>query len=1140
MLDVSLVPFASPDGAQLKRLLRQEFDPRSIARGAAYFRGGRVLKVEIEQVETVFLINGDIQGTARRPYVAVLELQYDASGFVLLNDYCNCPLGGGCKHAVALLLAVAERLTSAPTAAVPALSSGQWDQWFQAAPATAPAVVGASADQRLGFILDLDRQVPLPTLTVQPIWLHRLHNGGWGKPEPWRPGSAHRPAQRHDLDDPEHALVAALRMQPMLNPKGNEAYRLEDARGDGLLETLLDQQWCCWQKPRTGVLGRGEPMPLHWHWQLQPDGSQRLLADGLADGVADAATGAAEGLTLLRAGGRLWYRDRARPTLGRVEHDLELAQRLLQMPALAPEHVAHVTSQWQRQPTLAALSLPLPVAPPRSIGGLPAPVLTLSVAKPDPEARGAQAGWYRQRMETAPAMFLARLQLDYAGHRVDAEWPVRPERRLVDGRLLLIERDARGEQAVAERLLALGLQPAQDHRLLAWPMADCVTAGDWLLHDPAAWLDPMALPALSAALTAAGVRVELAADYPIELLGEPDAWYGELEESSGEDWFGVELGIQIGDERVSLLPILARALEDPRFALHPTASESEDAVWLAPLDARRRVPLPLRRVRAMLAPLLEWISPHALRDGAPLRVPRLAADALTELQSPAGAGLILGGVAAAQALADRLRHAGRDLPLQAPAGLLATPRPYQLEGLRWLQFLADARLGGVLADDMGLGKTLQVLMHLLAEKQRERLPQPALVVCPTSVVGNWCDQAARFTPDLRVLVLHGSDRAARFDRIGDHDLVITTYALLPRDREALLAQRFTVVVFDEAQAIKNPRSQAAQVARVIPAQRRLAVTGTPMENHLGELWAQMDCVLPGLLGDAKHFARYYRTPIEKHGDADRQDRLNRRIAPFMLRRDKETVAPELPAKTIIEHRIELAGRQRELYETLRLAMHGRVREALAKRGLAQSSIVVLDALLKLRQACCDPRLVKLDGKARTAGTAPPSAKLDVLLPMLDELVDEGRRILLFSQFTGMLDLIEAAVQARGLGYVRLDGSTRDRATPIRRFQAGEAPLFLISLKAGGVGLNLTAADTVIHYDPWWNPAAESQATDRAHRIGQDKPVFVYKLICTGTVEEKIQGMQRRKANLAQALLGGGTRPSLQFDEADIEALFAPA
>jgi len=1118
----------------MDRLLVQEFDRGSISRGTGYYRNGHVLKVHIDEIGKTMTVTGRVRGSPADPYVTLVALAHYEGGFVLLEDSCNCPLGGGCKHAVALLLAVAERLGPLSVPALPALPPTQWTQWFDDAPSSKPrATDQAKSERRLAFILDLDRPAPLPALTARPSWLGRLKNGGWGKPEPLRIGGLASIAQSQPLDDHEHTLVAALRMQPMLYFNGAESYVLDDARGNHLLESLLDQYDCYWQKPGAGKISRGEQMPLHWQWQVQPDGSQRLRAQVPSDSV-DASM-------LLRAGG-LWYLDTVRRQLGQVEHDPGLAQRLLQMPELAPEHIEHVSQLWQQQPALSALAPPHMLAPAATLGGPPTAVLTLAPVQPDDDAITAYPAWYRRELAqtAAKATHIARLQFDYGGQRVQVEWPIRPERRLVEGQLLTIERDIVAEQHYFQRLIETGLELAQEHRRLSFPMSEWVGGGDWLLHDHKSWADPQALLGLLPALNAAGFRVEFADNFPIQVLAEPDAWYGALEASGGSDWFEVELGIQIGQERVSLLPILARALEDPRFPLTPAADESADAIWLAPLDQRRHVPLPLTRVRALLAPLLEWMSATSLHKAAPLRIPRLAVDALADLQASTGAGLILAGAKSAQTFALSLRQAGRDLPLRTPKGVLATPRPYQLEGLRWLQFLADAQLGGVLADDMGLGKTLQVLMHVLAEKQRRRLPHPALVVCPTSVVGNWCEQAARFTPKLRVLVLHGSDRAAHFDRIGDHDLVITTYALLPRDREALLAQRFTVVVFDEAQAIKNPRSQAAQIARVIPAQRRLAVTGTPVENHLGELWAQMDCVLPGLLGDATHFARHFRTPIEKHGDGDKQIRLNRRIAPFMLRRDKESVAPELPARSIIEHRIELTGRQRELYETLRLTMHKRVREALAKRGLAQSSIVILDALLKLRQACCDPRLVKLDGETQRAGPPPPSAKLEVLLSMLDELLDEGRRVLLFSQFTGMLDLIEAAVSARNIGYVRLDGSTRDRATPVRRFQNHEAPLFLISLKAGGVGLNLTAADTVIHYDPWWNPAVEAQATDRAHRIGQDKPVFVYKLICTGTVEEKIQLMQQRKADLAKALLEGGTRSALQFDESDIEALFAPA
>ena len=313
------------------------------------------------------------------------------------------------------------------------------------------------------------------------------------------------------------------------------------------------------------------------------------------------------------------------------------------------------------------------------------------------------------------------------------------------------------------------------------------------------------------------------------------------------------------------------------------------------------------------------------------------------------------------------------------------------------------------------------------------------------------------------------------------------------------------------------------------------MTGTPLENHLGELWAQMDAVEPGVLGGERQFNRLYRHPIEKHQDSERQQRLNRRIAPLMLRRRKQDVLLDLPPKTIILREVELEGRQRELYETLRLAQHERVREAIAERGLAQSGIVVLDALLKLRQVCCDPRLVKLEHARQVDG----SAKLDLLLDLLDNLVEEGRRVLVFSQFAEMLGLIDSALRQRGHVPLMLTGQTKERAPLVERFQTGEVPIFLISLKAGGVGLNLTAADTVIHYDPWWNPAVENQATDRSHRIGQDKPVFVYKLLCSGTVEEKIQAMQARKAELAAAVLDGGSSTQVKFGEDDLAELFAP-
>jgi len=335
--------------------------------------------------------------------------------------------------------------------------------------------------------------------------------------------------------------------------------------------------------------------------------------------------------------------------------------------------------------------------------------------------------------------------------------------------------------------------------------------------------------------------------------------------------------------------------------------------------------------------------------------------------------------------------------------------------------------------------------------------------------------------------------------------------------------------------VKNAASRAAGVVRRLHTRHRLCLTGTPLENHLGELWAQFDFLLPGFLGDSKRFTATWRTPIEKHGDRLRRDLLARRVRPFILRRRKEDVAQELPPKTVIVRTVELEGGQRDLYETVRSAMDARVREEIAARGFSRSQIVILDALLKLRQVCCDPRLLK----TKAAEKVKERAKLALLMDILPELIDEGRRVLLFSQFTSMLALIQVELGPAGIAHELLTGDTRDREKVIGRFQKGKAPVFLISLKAGGVGLNLTAADTVIHFDPWWNPAVENQATDRAHRIGQQRNVFVYKLVVAGSIEEKILALQEKKAELAAGVLSEDGEALAKFGEADIRALLEP-
>lgn len=1079
--------------------LRQSFDARTLERGSAYARAGRVGDILMHEAA-----GGRVQWSApvqgSEPYTAHLEVR-ERHGEVRLDAWCSCPVGSHCKHSVAVAVVLLSQAAASDDS--PGRRFGAWDRWLQELPAalgTAAERADEEAPRHAAIVLHHDG-APLPRLTAVPVWVRQGVRRGWVDPQPMRPQ-----ADGRNLTGETFRLVADLRMQPpSLQSIGGFLLAGEHA-GEWLARALAGRIPVFLERPAAGSLSAGPERALRIGWEARDDGSQKLAL----------AVDGAPGARLLVAGG-LWYLLPAERILGPVQGEPRLAEAVLRSPALQPEQVPLLRERWGDQPLLAALPRP-PAAPEvERVEGRPEAVLTLRSVE------------LARRGEPRRQVGAARLAFDYGGVRLPLH-PVEPlSRRRRGERIVEVVRDRAFETAAAERLDAAGLLPsgvlAPGHREL--------DENDFLLDRGRGATSSDPLFALAPELQELGFRLESEQGFPFELVGTPADWIVEVEEDGSNPWFDLRLGVEVQGERVDLLPVLQRLLADPAFPLEPRPGEAADAHWLVALDERRRAMLPLARLRALMAPLLEWLQGGSRGVEGALRLRRAQAD-VAERLAEAGGQPWRGGE---RLRADREALRGPHAPAEQPAGLNATLRGYQREGLAWLGVLERAGLGGVLADDMGLGKTIQVLAHLQAMREGGRLGRPALVLAPTSLVGNWADEAARFVPDLRVLVIHGPDRHGLHASIGQHDLVITTYPLLLRDRDALLEEEYSVLVLDEAQAIKNVRSQAARAVRRIEAGQRVAMTGTPLENHLGELWAQFDAVEPGLLGNERQFNRFYRTPIERHGDTERRERLGRRIAPLLLRRRKDEVLAELPEKTEIVRRIELEGGQRELYETLRLAQHARVRDEIRRRGLAQSGIVVLDALLKLRQICCDPRLVKLE----SARTVSESAKLDALLELLDSLVDEGRRVLLFSQFTSMLDLIGAALGERALPYLRLTGETPStvRGERVRQFQEGGVPLFLISLRAGGTGLNLTAADTVIHYDPWWNPAVERQATDRAHRIGQDKPVFVYRLICAGTVEEKIHHLQQRKADLADAILEGGSSRSARFDEADLAELFAP-
>lgn len=700
----------------------------------------------------------------------------------------------------------------------------------------------------------------------------------------------------------------------------------------------------------------------------------------------------------------------------------------------------------------------------------------------------------------------------------------------LDGRIERHHRDEARAQRLLEGFGAVEIATLDDYFTAQGSRADYLLQVEDNVH-AACSFSAHAVPRLREL----GFEVEIDSEYPFQVVDPKAPWYSQIEDAKIGDWFSLELGIELDGQRVNLLPALVELLRAAPDASSLRALERMGGKFrVVRVGENRYLPLPPERLTALLDVLID------LYDGCPnanlepvFQHPR--ALCLARLDRALGGGQSLRWVGGAERI-ERARTFAEGVgnrEVRVAADLRASLRPYQLEGLAWLQHLRTNDVGGVLADDMGLGKTLQTIAHLALEKESRRLDRPCLIVLPTSLVGNWERELVKFAPHLRTLVFHGPGRHRHrpFER---YDVVLTTYPVLIRDVERLKATEYHIVVLDEAQAIKNHRSRANRAANELTARHRLCLTGTPLENNLDELWSLFDFLSPGLLGDPDSFRTRFRHPIERDGNEQQLSLLRQRVAPFVLRRTKEQVARDLPPKTVLVRPVELRGSQRELYESIRVAAHAEVRSLIRKKGLNASTVAILDALMKLRQVCCDPRLVPV----QRARSVEESAKFELLSDMLDQNLRQGRRILVFSQFARMLALISEDLLRRGIRHTTLTGATRDRQAAIDTFQNGKADVFLVSLKAGGTGLNLTRADTVIHYEPWWNPAAQAQATDRAYRIGQTNPVFVYNLIVAGSVEERMLRLQERKRHLADTILGTGSG-GRALSEQEIEDLFAP-
>jgi superfamily II DNA or RNA helicase len=1097
------MPIENPAETYTRRDVESWCVPSEMRKGTPYV--DRVAGLVI----TPRRITAQVQGTARAPYAVEIDFHRDYAGKWFPSMECSCPVGVGCKHAAATLLA-ALGARDDPDRLNPQVLA--WVEALRGVHEESERPARNAKTEHLFYFLHWDAQ-------------QRQLMVGFRKGRLDADGNPARSAT--DWQNIERALVTppafidardadALRMLWGQRPRGRDwaPIPITERATEATLRAVLATGHAYFLRARVPVaLREGPAREARLSWQLDSAGRLQATLEAGRPGL------------LIVPGAPAWYIDPSDASAGPLMSEIPatVLRHLLSLPPLGRRDRALVASAMRE--LLPELPAPSENAEAqlREVGGKPQPALTL----------GTLPVWaVRRYREYGNRHDIGAFDYALPRFRYGGEIEITPNDKrefiaLASGETVRLRRDASSEAAALARLENAGLEPLPAHAIEPRD-ARAMPESAWGLASEEDW--PAFVERSAKALALEGWNVSIPPGFRHRRL-EVEAWHADVEDR-GNGWFELDLGITVEGRRLALPPLLAELFaRDPRWLDAQRLDRIDDG---EPVDLHLpegdRLHVEAERIKPLARTLIDLFD---RKSEGPLRVPALDAQRLAAFAD--SGRWQFRGPEGLHTLADKLRDAGLPHPLDAPPGFALELRGYQREGLGWLQYLRAHDLAGILADDMGLGKTAQTLAHLLAEKQAGRMDRPSLIVLPTSLVFNWQREAARCAPDLRVLALHGPGRAAHFAEIPQHDLVLTTYPLVWRDAQALQAHAWHLLILDEAQTVKNAASKAAGTLRTLQARHRLCITGTPLENHLGELWAQFDFLLPGFLGSSRDFTKHWRTPIEKHGDALRRELLARRLKPFILRRRKEEVATELPPKSLVLRSVAFDTAQRDLYETVRATVDEAVQREIAAKGFRRSQIVILDALLKLRQVCCDPRLLA----TKDAQRVKESAKLELLMEMLPELVAEGRRVLLFSQFTGMLDLIEAELRHAKLDFVRLDGTTRDREAPVNRFQEGEVPLFLISLKAGGVGLNLTAADTVIHFDPWWNPATENQATDRAHRIGQTKNVFVYKLVVAGSIEERIVALQDKKAELAASILGEDQDGEIKFSEADLAALLAP-
>lgn len=1106
-----------------------DFPTQYLARGRELSEAGKVLDIDhFIGSKSGFVGTARVQGTRSQPYKVSLTGKRERDGWVFWGT-CTCPVSEDCKHVAALVYDLQKAIVGAEAEGEEDLAHDQWLSALSEVVTPDKPQEKSEAKRRthaLAFLVtprdDGLLEVGFAKIGYPVNKAPRIDN------PVFTPGLTHKnPAYFQEGD---FEMITAFQERLPKAPDANfHWYEVRVLRGSYASVVLPDlfksgRFFLAHEMGRKGdalpdPLKEGPLITLSADWEVSAKGDY-VPSIGLPS--SDAQLVEIEGP---------YYLNSESHEIGRVKlspgQTLEFLKLWLRGPKVDIETAVQLSMDMEGRGI--PVTVPRPVTLEEEVLEHDGPKPVLILGREDLLPRGLPSSFGSAVPVAVPLLITGQLVFQYGAEELPFVREARGVTKLAkEGHLLVVERDLEAEAEYQAELGRVGLQLVRDlfdHKVIGEAHFDHFgpnkETGEW----DASWADFLAktIPRLEKS----GWEFRFEPSFDLNLI-QADSIYAEVTEDPGLgiDWFQFDTGIVTTEgQRQSLMNLIANFLKSGAPIPKDSEIDEDQRVVITDELGKSFFNLPAKRFFRIVRSVRDLY--NRPDDGLHTLEAACLCEALELDESKTIADL--------RALGEQLKKKEPHTPVPIPKMIKAELRDYQKEGFQWLQFLARHHLHGILADDMGLGKTLQALAHIAAENENgQSAGSPCLVVAPTSVVPNWEMEARKFAPSLKVLVLHGPSRTKKFKEIAQSDLVITSYALLQRDEAEHLKQTYHLAILDEAQYVKNPHAKVSKAACHLDARHRICLSGTPMENHLGELWSLIRFLMPGLLGNLETFNKAFRHPIERQGDEVAQRALNARVGNLILRRTKDQVVLELPPKTLIIHRISLNKEQQEIYESVRSAMDSKVRDAIADKGLARSQIIVLDALLRLRQICCHPSLIKTE----IAKKAKKSAKFDFLTELLATLVGEGRRILLFSQFTTMLAMIEEHLKKEEIKFVKITGATRNRKAPVENFQKGEIPVFLISLKAGGTGLNLTAADTVIHYDPWWNPAAENQATDRAHRIGQTNPVFVHKLISEGSIEERILDLQSKKSKLVEALLSEKTS-KLQLDTETLNDLLAP-